>query len=122
MAKTYFDALENMGKGGSGVLNNKEEKRSFSKSESVEKRQLKSDESSLAAEDVKDKFFGYYKVVKLKPYEVLSRDYLRLRDGREFYSGMSWYNSRIAFFDTRLQVCVLDDGFFFPISWFLEDF
>lgn len=58
----------------------------------------------------------YQRVVKLKPWEILTPYYMRLRDGRVFYSGMPFYNSVIVRFE-RNGLVFLDDGFCFPVEW-----
>ena len=58
----------------------------------------------------------YQKVIKLKPWEFLTPYYMRLRDGRVFYSGMPFYNSVIERFE-RDGTVFLADGFCFPVSW-----
>lgn len=109
MMDSYFSAIDGVGKKAVG------DKRVSGKN-AVGKSEVGA-KSKSGAVDVEA--VAYEKVVRLRPYEVLTSKKLRLRDGREFRAGDRWFGSVIEGFDKNYVY--LEDGFFFPLSWLMED-
>lgn len=60
----------------------------------------------------------------VKPYRLLTPDMVVFKDGWKLSKGDFCYGSTVKGFDCRSLMVILDDGFFFPLSWIsqkLED-
>lgn len=105
---SYFGYLRKLSNGKSGSQNQK-----------VVENQTQSSDRKVREES---SVHSSGRIVRVdEPWVVCAPDYLRFQDGSEYWSGDECWGSRIYAFDPRTRAVILEDGFFFPISWLRMD-